>query len=86
MILFFVGLGLFVVGATLNPIGWRLHGRRIAGPSDGFQKWLLEVVRHWFTLLTDEESDVGQRLAAFGAIITAVGIVAMAAGIIAWSK
>ena len=82
MNLFLVGLGLFVLGAILNAIGWTLHRRSIAGVTDNFFKWLLEVIRNFFDMLTGPNSDLGQRLAAFGAILSAIGIVAMVVGMV----
>jgi hypothetical protein len=85
MTLFFVGLGLFVLGAGLNALGWRMHARRIAGVPEEYLTWLLEVIRHWFGLLTAPDSDTGQRVAAFGAILAGVGLVAALGGLIAWA-
>jgi hypothetical protein len=77
MSLFFVGIGLFALGALLNAVGWRWHTNSIktAGIDDGFIKGLLRTVTTWFETLTAPNHTNGQRLAAFGAILSAIGIV-----------
>jgi hypothetical protein len=84
MTIFFVGLGLFVLGVVLNAIGWKLHFRGTKGVPKEFLAWLLEVIRNWFGLLTGPTSTTGQRLAAFGAIVAALGLVTTVGGLIAW--
>ena len=85
MIIFFVGLGLFVLGTALNMLGWSLHRRTIAEAPAGYLEWLLEVIRKWFEKLTSPESTFGERLASFGAIIAAIGLVTTVVGLIAWA-
>ena len=85
MTIFFVGLGLFVLGVVLNAVGWKLHYRGARGVPKEFLAWLLEVIRNWFGLLTGPTSTIGQRLAAFGAIVAALGLVTTVAGLISWA-
>jgi hypothetical protein len=83
--IFIVGLVLFVVGTVLNALGWRLHYSQIQAVPEEYLKWLLGVIRDWFGLLTRAESTSGQRLAAFGAILTAIGLVTTVAGLLVWA-
>ena len=85
MVIFIVGLAMFVVGTLLNFIGWSLHRRTVAETPSGAFKWLLEVIREWFPKLTGPEHTTGERLAAFGAIIAALGLVTTIAGIVVWA-
>jgi hypothetical protein len=86
MTIFIVGLALFVVGTLLNAIGWSVHRRSVAESPKGYLEWLLEVFRTWFSKLTGQESTPGERLAAFGAIISAVGLVTCIFGLVNWAK
>jgi hypothetical protein len=85
MTIFIVGLALFLAGVVLNAVGWRLHYRKTRGVPKEYLGWLLEVIRHWFGLLTGPTSTLGQRLAAFGAIVAAIGLVTTVAGLISWA-
>ena len=58
MMVFFVGLGLFVLGSLLNVLGWTIHRRSVKGTEE-FMGWLLEVVRKWFDVLTGERAPGG---------------------------
>jgi hypothetical protein len=86
MTIFFVGLGLFAAGFVINVLGWRLHRSEIKAVPGNFLDWLLDVIRHWYGVLTGPDSTFGQRVAAFGAILEAIGIVTTVAGLIAWAQ
>jgi hypothetical protein len=83
MTIFAVGLAMFVVGAVLNGVGWSMHRKSIkAAAPEGFWAWFLEQLRHWYPLLTGPDATVGQRVAAFGALLAGLGIVAMVIGLV----
>jgi hypothetical protein len=85
MIIFLVGLGLFVLGALINFLGWKLHRRKVKEETS-ISRWFVEVVlRDWFGRLTGPDSTGGERLAAFGAILTGLGLVVTMAGIGVWA-
>jgi hypothetical protein len=85
MTIFIVGLVMFVVGVVLNAIGWNMHRKSVKAVPGGYLDWFLEVLREWFGLLTGPESTTGQRIAAFGAILAALGIVVTIAGLLVWA-
>lgn len=85
MIIFFVGLAIFVIGTVLNAAGWALHRRTVKADEPTINQWLVEVLRHWFGKLTGPDSTGGERLAAFGAILSAVGLVVTITGLGAWA-
>ncbi|MCR6487351.1 hypothetical protein M8542_31430 [Amycolatopsis sp. OK19-0408] len=85
MELFWVGLGLFAAGAILNAAGWQWHRRAKRGIDAGLLKWLVGVLSEWFGMLTGPDHTGGQRLAAFGSILSAVGLVLAIVGIGVWA-
>lgn len=85
MSIFLVGIGMFVAGAVLNALGWWVHRRTIKGAPEEFFSWLLDVFKEWFKLHTDRHSTLGERIAAVGAIISALGLVTAVSGLLVWA-
>ena len=79
---FWVGLAIFTVGVVLNAVGWSLHRRSVMS-AEPMVEWFIEVLRHWFSKLTGPDSTGGERLAAFGAILAALGLVTTIVGLFA---
>jgi hypothetical protein len=83
VLIFAAGLSMFAFGSVLNAVGWSMHRKSIkADAPDGFWAWFLDQIKHWFPLLTGVDSTTGQRVAAFGALLASLGLVAMVIGVI----
>jgi hypothetical protein len=85
MIIFMVGAGVVLVGVLLNIVGWTLHRQTVGETPPGFFEWLLEEIKRWYPLLTGRDSTTGERIAAFGAILIAVGLVTLVTGLVVWA-
>jgi hypothetical protein len=84
--IFIVGLVLLVAGPVLSWFGWRMQSTRTrGGPADPFYKWFLEVVKKAFPVLTGPGHTGGERIAAFGSVIFALGVLVTVVGLIAWA-
>jgi hypothetical protein len=84
--IFILGLVLLVAGPVISWYGWRLQGARTRGsPADPFYKWFLEVVKKAFPVLTGPGHTGGERIAAFGSVIFALGVLVTIVGLIAWA-
>lgn len=81
MTLIALGIGLFVFGAVINGIGWAIDKRSKKSITDPWLEWLLSTIRQWFKILTRRSSTTGERVAAFGAILSALGLVVTVVGI-----
>jgi len=81
MTLFFVGIGLIVAGAVLSEIGWRLHRREVLEIPEKLLSWFVDVLKAAFPLLVGPDSTKGQRVAALGEIIAAIGVLTTIAGL-----
>jgi hypothetical protein len=81
--LIILGLSLFALGAIVNAVGWTVDKRSKKGISDDYLQWLLSTIRQWFAMLTGRTSTSGERLAAFGAILCALGLVIAVVGVAA---
>lgn len=85
MAIFVVGIVLMVAGPVISFLGWRIHSARIRGPADQFFGWFLEVVRKAYPVLTGPGHSGGERLAAFGSVVFALGVVTTVVGLAAWA-
>jgi hypothetical protein len=85
MVIFIVGACVLVIGVVLNIVGWTLHRRTIGETPAGFFEWLLEEIKRWYPLLTGRDSTTGERVAALGAILIALGLIITVTGLIAWA-
>jgi hypothetical protein len=84
--IFIVGLVLLVAGPVISWFGWRMQGTRTrGGPADPFYKWFLEVVKKAFPVLTGPGHSGGERTAAFGSVIFALGVLVTIVGLLAWA-
>lgn len=78
--LIIIGPIVFVAGALVNYLGWTIHRRypRLRGGSgsepESLAAWFMNILKQFFPLLVGRDSSLGERLAAMGAIICAVGI------------
>lgn len=85
MVIFFVGLGLFLLGVIVVILARAQEARSTAGTTDGFFKWFLEVLRHWFEILTGDGADTWERVGAAGSIVSALGVLTAVVGLVAWA-
>jgi hypothetical protein len=84
--IFFVGIGLMILGALVSWYGARMQRKAIAGPEDSFFKWYLnDVVKHAVKVLTSKEATDGERVAAGGSLLLGLGVVTSVVGLIAWA-
>jgi hypothetical protein len=83
--IFIVGIVLMVAGPVISWIGWRMHRPITRGPADKFFEWFLEVVKKAFAILTGPGHTGGERIAAFGSVIFALGVVVTVVGLLAWA-
>jgi hypothetical protein len=83
--IFIVGIVLMVAGPVISWIGWRMHFARTRGAADQFFGWFLEVVKKAFAILTGPGHTGGERIAAFGSVIFALGVVVTVVGLLAWA-
>ena len=85
MAIFIVGIVLMIAGPVISFIGWRMHRPMTRGPADKFFGWFLEVVKKAFPILTGPGHTGGERIAAFGSVIFALGVVTTVVGLGAWA-
>jgi len=83
--IFIVGIVLMVAGPVISWTGWRMHSARTRGPADRFFGWFLEVVKKAYPVLTGPGHTGGERIAAFGSVIFALGVVTTVVGLVAWA-
>jgi hypothetical protein len=84
--IFIVGIVLMVAGPIISWYGWRQHAARTrAGPADPFYKWFLEAVKKAYPVLTGPGHTGGERIAAFGSVIFALGVLVTVVGLVAWA-
>lgn len=83
MPIFITGVAMFAGGAVLNGLGWYVHRRSTA--SDEMVEWFIGILREWFSMLVGRDSTTGERLAAAGTIVSALGLVVAVVGVIAWA-
>jgi hypothetical protein len=84
--IFIVGIILMVAGPIISWYGWRLHAARTrGGPADQFYSWFLEIVKKTYPVLTGPGHTAGERIAAFGSVIFALGVLVTVVGLIAWA-
>lgn len=89
MTLLWSGIGLFVVGVALIIVGRQLDARAQADTRSvdieivkPFFEWFMGVLKKQWPILTGSKGTTGMRLAAAGAILAAVAVVLMVAGIV----
>jgi hypothetical protein len=85
MVMFIVGLALFTAGAITSAVGSSIHKRLVQDSDTGIVKWFVQELPKWFNRLTDLNATVGQRIAAYGTIISAIGLVLTITGIGVWA-
>jgi hypothetical protein len=84
--IFILGIVLLVAGPIISWFGWRMQSARTrGGPADPFYKWFLDVVKKAFPVLTGPGHAGGERIAAFGSVIFALGVLVTIVGLIAWA-
>jgi hypothetical protein len=83
--IFIVGIVLMVAGPLISWFGWRTQARTRGGPAEPFYKWFLDVVKKAFPVLTGAGHTGGERIAAFGSVIFALGVLVTVVGLIAWA-
>jgi hypothetical protein len=80
---------LLAAGPVLSWYGWRLHAAEAAktrgAPSGPFYGWFLEVVKKACPVLTGRGHTTGERVAAFGSVVFALGVLMTVVGLIAWA-
>ena len=85
MAIFIVGIVLMVVGPIISWIGWRMHTARTRGVTDPFFGWFLGAVKKAYPILTGPGHTGGERIAAFGSVVFALGILVTVVGLVAWA-
>lgn len=86
MTIFIVGIVLMVAGPVISWLGWRMHSARTrGGPADPFFKWFLEAVKKAYPVLTGPGHTGGERIAAFGSVVFALGVLVAIVGLVAWA-
>jgi hypothetical protein len=85
MWIFIAGLGIFLLGAVVCSIGWSVHRKTVGGVPPKLLEWFIETLKHWFGLLTSADSTTGERIAAFGAILSGIGILTAVTGLGVWA-
>jgi hypothetical protein len=84
---FIVGIVLLVAGPIISWYGWRLHHARTrGGPTDAFFTWFLEAVKKAYPVLTGPGHTTGERIAAFGSVVFALGVLVTVVGLVAWAS
>jgi hypothetical protein len=84
--IFIVGIVLMVAGPVISWYGWRMHSARTrGGPADPFFKWFLEAVKKAYPVLTGPGHTGGERIAAFGSVVFALGVLVTIVGLVAWA-
>jgi hypothetical protein len=84
--IFIVGIVLMIAGPVISWYGWRMHAARTrAGPADPFFKWFLEAVKKAYPVLTGPGHTTGERIAAFGSVVFALGVLVTIIGLVAWA-
>ena len=85
MAIFVVGIVLMVVGPVISWFGWRMHSARTRGAADPFFGWVLDAGKKAYPVLTGPGHTTGERIAAFGSVLFALGVVVAVVGVIAWA-
>lgn len=85
MAIFIVGIVLMLAGPVVSWFGWRMHSRRTRGVQDPFFGWFLEAVKKAYPVLTGPGHTTGERIAAFGSVFFALGVVMTVVGLVAWA-
>jgi hypothetical protein len=83
--IFIVGIVLMVAGPVISWFGWRTQAKTRGGPAEPFYGWFLDVVKKAFPVLTGPGHTGGERIAAFGSVIFALGVLVTVVGLIAWA-
>lgn len=80
MELLLIGIGMFVVGTVINAVGWSIDRKtRMMAPE--LVEWLVGEFAKHFTLLVSRNATTGERVASFGAIISALGLAIAVVGL-----